>query len=94
MSYFVCEGGGRHYPFGRSKMAGTGTAENESEDGEGVVGGDSSSISGSEEQPSSSSELAIADLLPNASHVFHLPISSTVNDCNDECISVYEEDAA
>lgn len=63
MAYFICEGGGRHYPFGRSK-------EINEHEGE-------SSISGS-------SESALAEhFLPNASHVFHLPISSAVNTSTD-----------
>lgn len=56
MAYFVCEGGGRHYPFGKSK-----------------------SFSGGSE---SASSLA-SHFLPNSSHFFHLPISSTVNESND-----------
>ena len=54
MSYFVCEGGGRHYPFGKSKSL---------------------------DDKVSTPELS--EFIPSQSHVFHLPISSTLNDLND-----------
>lgn len=62
MAYFICEGGGRHFPFGRSRAI---------NDHEGESSG------GSSESPLAS------HFLPNASHVFHLPISSAVNASND-----------
>jgi Mrp family chromosome partitioning ATPase len=68
MAYFICEGGGRHYPFGKSR-------ELTDHEGESSSG---SSVSGSE-----SSQALAAHFLPNASHVFHLPISSAMNACND-----------
>ncbi|KAL7535136.1 hypothetical protein ACHAXR_007025 [Thalassiosira sp. AJA248-18] len=80
MAYFVCEGGGRHYPFGRTRMMmgggvdGDDGASGDSIDGGGGGGGDSST--------SSSSSLA-DHFLPSPSHVFHLPISTTVNESND-----------
>jgi len=61
MSYFVCEGGGRHYPFGKAR------ALTDDDDVE----------------CSSESSLLANHFLPSSSHVFHLPISSTVNDSND-----------
>mmetsp|Transcript_10991 Transcript_10991/g.19436 ORF Transcript_10991/g.19436 Transcript_10991/m.19436 type:complete len:742 (+) Transcript_10991:285-2510(+) len=64
MAYFVCEGGGRHYPFGKARASMT--EEEEESSGE-----------------SSSSSALAAHFLPGSSHVFHLPISSTVNDSND-----------
>ncbi|KAL7482066.1 hypothetical protein ACHAW6_007754 [Cyclotella cf. meneghiniana] len=54
MSFFVCEGGGRHYPFGKSQFL------------------------SNDAKLSSSSQF-----LPNPSHVFHLPISTIMNDSND-----------
>ncbi|KAL3805802.1 hypothetical protein HJC23_007763 [Cyclotella cryptica] len=54
MSYFVCEGGGRHYPFGKSQFV------------------------NNDAKASSSSQF-----LPNPSHVFHLPVSTTMNVSND-----------
>lgn len=55
MSYFVCEGGGRHYPFGKSQ----------------TLTEDNISIS------------KTYQFMPNPSHVFHLPISTTLNTLND-----------
>jgi Mrp family chromosome partitioning ATPase len=54
MSYFVCEGGGRHYPFGKSQ---------------------------SPTDESMASKLS--QFMPNQSHTFHLPISTTLNTMND-----------
>jgi len=65
MSYFECEGGGRHYPFGKAKALGDNVDYKHSEDDE-----------------SSGGSLA-EHYLPASSHVFHLPISSRVNDAND-----------
>ena len=62
MSYFECEGGGRHYPFGKTKY----------------YSGDA----GEEESAENSSSLT-NHYLPASSHVFHLPISSKMNDAND-----------
>ncbi|EJK58427.1 hypothetical protein THAOC_21447, partial [Thalassiosira oceanica] len=64
MSYFVCEGGGRHYPFGRPR----------GRDGE--VGRED----GGEEEGASPSARR---LFPDESRVFRLPISTTLNECND-----------
>ncbi|KAL9183414.1 hypothetical protein ACHAXT_005201 [Thalassiosira profunda] len=58
MAYFVCEGGGRHYPFGKSH----------------------SLVEGGGEE---ATESAASQFLPGPSHVFHLPISETVNEAND-----------
>mmetsp|Transcript_17858 Transcript_17858/g.39583 ORF Transcript_17858/g.39583 Transcript_17858/m.39583 type:complete len:646 (+) Transcript_17858:42-1979(+) len=65
MSYFVCEGGGRHYPFGRPR----------GRDGE-VAREDGG------EEGSSPSDPA-GRLFPDESRVFRLPISTTLNECND-----------
>jgi len=65
MSYFECEGGGRHYPFGKAKALGDDNDDKNSEVDESVGG-------------------SLAEhYLPASSHVFHLPISSRVNDAND-----------
>ena len=69
MSYFVCEGGGRHYPFGRPRRR---DGEDKKEDGE--------------ERASSSSKIdddPASRFLPDESRVFRLPISTTLNECND-----------
>jgi Mrp family chromosome partitioning ATPase len=54
MSYFVCEGGGRHYPFGKSRSLKDDTMVSKS-----------------------------SIFMPNQSHVFYLPISTTLNTMND-----------
>lgn len=62
MSYFECEGGGRHYPFGKAKALGDDKNSEDDESGGGSLA---------------------EHYLPASSHVFHLPISSRVNDAND-----------
>ena len=63
MSYFECEGGGRHYPFGKAKALGDDDENSEDDESSGV---------------------SLAEhYLPASSHVFHLPISTRVNDAND-----------
>ena len=63
MSYFECEGGGRHYPFGKAKALGDDDKNSEDDESSGV---------------------SLAEhYLPASSHVFHLPISTRVNDAND-----------
>ena len=54
MSYFECEGGGRHYPLGKSKSL------------KDII-----------------SAPGLSEFMPSQSHVFYLPISTTLNDRND-----------
>jgi len=68
MAYFVCEGGGRHYPFGKGAMSLEGSTEEGGKDNE-----DSSSTLSS----------IVSHFLPDPSHVFQLPISPRVNDANE-----------
>jgi hypothetical protein len=61
MSYFVCKGGGRHYPFGKSQFLDNNTKVS---------------------PPPS-------QFLPDPSHVFHLPISTTMNALTDTGVSLF-----
>ena len=71
-AYFVCEGGGRHYPFGKARAL---AAENEGN------GNDERSNGWSE---AASPPLPLPNhFMPKSSHIFHLPISETVSKSNE-----------
>jgi len=62
MSYFICKGGVRHYPFGKSQFL-----------------DNNAKVS----LPSPS------QFLPNPSHVFHLPITTTMNASTDSGLPLF-----
>jgi len=66
-AYFVCEGGGRHYPFGKART---------------LAAGDDDDDDGSNET-TSDAPMQHHHFMPQSSHVFHLPISETVSSSNE-----------
>lgn len=74
-AYFVCEGGGRHYPFGKARALAT--AHDDDDDDE---------RSNMPEEDDEEESLLPNHFMPKSSHIFHLPISESVSGSNESGI--------
>jgi Mrp family chromosome partitioning ATPase len=72
-AYFVCEGGGRHYPFGKARALAAAHGDNDVE---------RNNIPEDDEEES----LLPNHFMPKSSHIFHLPISESVSGSNESGI--------
>ena len=72
-AYFVCEGGGRHYPFGKARALTASLGDDDDE---------RNTIPEDDEEES----LLPNHFMPKSSHIFHLPISESVSGSNESGI--------